>query len=268
MNLIGQPIKHRTFGPGIVTDLSEGTVTICFQNSEKKFIFPDAFRGFLLLKDQKTQRHIEKLIKDRDRAEQKARQDGQAEQERRNRLLNFKVTATSHAVFHIAQDQIHQVIKMGRVSTGTYLSGDSRGKPRVADRMKPHSVCLLTTRPAGENEQERAILGAFMVREDFFGEDAPDGIIEGHPQHRIILSKSSQPSFWKYFGENTPPRWGNTAFKYCSEGVVNRMLADLAESLTSSEQARTAMDFYRYFCKKNQLRPLIKLEEDNAGEAQ
>jgi hypothetical protein len=34
MDLIGQPISHKTFGPGIVTDLTEGIVTVCFQDSE------------------------------------------------------------------------------------------------------------------------------------------------------------------------------------------------------------------------------------------
>lgn len=35
MNIIGQPIKHRAFGPGIVTAITDGIVTVCFQESEK-----------------------------------------------------------------------------------------------------------------------------------------------------------------------------------------------------------------------------------------
>lgn len=266
MNLIGQPVKHKTFGSGIVTDLTEGIVTICFQDNEKKFIYPDAFHDFLILKDQKTQRYIEKQIKDRDIAIQKARQSEQAEEDRKRKLLNFKVTANSHAVFHVAPDQIDQTIRTCQVSTGTYLSGYSKGQPRVADRMKPNSVCLLTTRPNGQDEQERSIIGAFMVNEDFFGEEVHDGIIEGHPQHRISLPKGSCVLFWKYFGQNTPPRWGNTAFKYCSDDVINQMLADMIELVNSSEQENTSVDFYRYFCKINHLRPLIKLEEDKSEE--
>lgn len=268
MNLIGQTVEHRAFGSGIVTDLSDGIVTICFQNNEKRFIYPDAFHSFLTPKDREARLYIEKQIKDQEAAAQKARQAELAEQDRKNKLLNFKIAANSHAVFHVAPEQIDRVVKTCQVSTGTYLSGYSRGMPRVADRMKPNSVCLLTTRLAGKNEQERNILGAFMVGEDFFGEDAHDGIIKGHPQHRMFLPKESQLLFWEYFGQNTHPRWGNTAFKYCSGDVINNILAGMAELLNSSGQKNTAVDFYRYFCKINRLRPLIKLEEDQGEEKQ
>ena len=261
MDLIGQPIKHKTFGSGIVTDLSDGIVTICFQNHEKRFIYPDAFHSFLVLKDREAQRHIENQIKDQEAAAQQARQAEQAEQERKNKLLNFRITANSHAVFHVASEQIDQIIRTCQVSTGTYLSGYSRGTPRIADRMKPNSVCLLTTRRAGKNEEERNIIGAFMVREDFFGEDVHDGVIKGHLQHRIFLPEESRLLFWEHLGQNALPRWGNTAFKYCSEDVINKILADMTELLNTSKQKDTAIAFYRYFCKINRLRPLIKLEE-------
>lgn len=260
MKLIGQPIKHRIFGAGVVTGLAENTVTICFQDSEKKFIYPDAFQNFLILKDPKTQRRIEKEIADREIATQKERRAEQAKQDRKRKMLNFNVTANSHAVFHVAPDRVDQTIRECQVYTGTYLSGYSKGQPRVADRMKPNSVCLLTTRPSGQDEQARIIIGAFMVREDFFGEDVHDGIIKGHPQHRIFLPKESQMLFWKYFGQNTMPRWGNTAFKYCPANVVNQILADMVGLLRSSEQEKTAVEHYRYFCKINELNTLINLE--------
>jgi len=42
----------------------------------------------------------------------------------------------------------------------------------------------------------------------------------------------------------------------------------MTELLNQSEQKNTAMDFYRYFCKINRLRPLINLEECNGKEKQ
>lgn len=266
MNIIGQPIKHKTFGSGIVTALTAGIVTICFQDSEKKFIYPDAFHHFLVLKDQKTQQCIEKQIQDREDAIQKERQAEQEMQDRKRKSLNFKIMANSHAVFNIASDQLHQIIQTNQISTGTYVSGYSKGQPRIAERMKPNSVCLLTERLAEQTERERTILGACMVREDFFGEDFPDGIIEGHPQHRILLPKENRLCLWEYMGQTAPPRWGNTAFKYCSGDVINSILADMVKALEATEQEKTATDFYRYFCKMNQLRPLIKLEDDRAEE--
>jgi len=39
---------HAKFGGGKVSELSNGYVTVCFEQGEKRFIFPDAFEsGFL-----------------------------------------------------------------------------------------------------------------------------------------------------------------------------------------------------------------------------
>ena len=43
MQLIGQSIKHVTFGKGVVTDWNGNVITVCFSAGEKKFIYPDAF---------------------------------------------------------------------------------------------------------------------------------------------------------------------------------------------------------------------------------
>ena len=48
MQLIGQPIKHVTFGKGVVTDWNGNVITVCFSVGEKKFICPDAFSNFLI----------------------------------------------------------------------------------------------------------------------------------------------------------------------------------------------------------------------------
>lgn len=265
MNLIGQSINHRAFGSGVITDLKDGTVTICFQSSEKKFIYPDAFRDFLVFKDQKTQRHIEKEMRDRKTAVEKQWKIEQEERDRKRMMLTFKITPNSHAVFNLSPKQAGQAVQTWRVSTGTYLSGYSKGMPRIADRMKPNSVCLLTARPGGRDEKNRRIIGAFMVKEDFFGESACDGVIEGHPQYRLLASGENQGLFWDYVGQSAPPRWGNIAFKYCSGEVINQILADMVRHSEPGEQTRAAEEFYRYFCKTNRLQPLMKLEEKKAG---
>lgn len=266
MNIIGQPIKHKTFGPGIVTAFTGEIITVCFQDSEKKFIYPDAFKNFLVLKDQKIQQSIERLMGDREAAMQQKKLMEQAEHGRRQKLLNFKVAANSHAVFNIPPEQTENVCRTYTVSTGKYLSGYSKGKPRIADRMKPNSVCLLTECANGQTEKERKIIGAFLVREDFFGADVHDGIIKGNPQYRLLVPAGYQMPFWKYMNQNAPPRWGNTAFKYCSGDTINQILSKLVEIFKTTAQKKSAIDFYRYFCKINSLRPLTQLEEKNSPE--
>lgn len=265
MDLIGQQIKHKTFGSGVVVGQSESVVTICFQDDEKKFIYPDAFHSFLSMKDRKTQQYIEKQIEARDIAAQKERMAEQIRRDQQRKLSNFKVTDNSHAVFDIAPDQIDQAVITGKVYTGRYVYGYYKGQMRAADRMKPNSVCVLTTCPKERDEKERRVIGAFMVKEDFFGKDANDGVIEGHPKHRIFLPKESKVLFWEYLSPDTAPRWGNTKFKYCPADAVNRLLADMKKLLETPQQEETFTAFYRHFCRINQLSPLIKLK-DETGE--
>lgn len=253
MDLIGQPIRHIAFGPGVVTNLAENIMTVCFQDSEKKFLYPDAFDRFLVVEDLKVRRWIEKQLQEQKTAAHRAKLKKLAEQERNSKLLNFKVTLNSHAAFNLVPEEIESAVQAHRVSAGTYLSGCAKGQPRVLDRLKPNSLCLLTARPAGQPEEERKILAVFMVKEDFFGEDVSDGIIEGHLQHRILIPKEHGLPFWPYL-KDVFPRWGSTAYKYCSCEAAGRVLSDLAERPACAAQKDTILDLYRYFCERNHLR--------------
>ena len=62
MQLLGQPITHTTFGKGIVTDWNDHSITVCFNSGEKRFIYPDAFSNFLILKNTDAQEKIQHLI--------------------------------------------------------------------------------------------------------------------------------------------------------------------------------------------------------------
>lgn len=65
MNILGQAVKHKKFGKGVVTALSENKITVCFAGKEKLFLFPDAFPQYLVLKNESMQRKIEKLNEER-----------------------------------------------------------------------------------------------------------------------------------------------------------------------------------------------------------
>ncbi|NLU24299.1 MAG: hypothetical protein GXW99_06215 [Clostridiales bacterium] len=261
MNINGQAIKHKTFGCGVVTDSTADTVTVCFPVGEKKFIYPDAFGAYLELRDTKMQRQITTLIARKEAETSRQRLVEQKEQEHRQRLLNFTIAPNSHAAFHVAPEQTTEICRTYTVSTGRYLSGYSKGEPRIAERMKPNSVCLFTECPR-KIEKERRIIGACMVQEDFFGEDARDGWIQGHPDYRLSVPAGSTMPFWQYFEQTTVHRWGSMAFKYCSGTVMNRILADMVALCADTKQEESAIAFYRYFCRMNRLRPLVELEEE------
>ncbi len=257
MNIKGQAINHNILGGGVVMDLTDDKITICFPQGNKEFVFPDAFKKHLAFTDKKTQQYIISQISEKE--SEKIRQ--QKESELQRKLINFEITANSHAVFDIMPKQTAQVLKTFVVSTGKYLVGHSKGKPRIADRLKPNSVCLITERPTGKPEEKRRIIGAFMVKGDFFGEDCHDGLIEGHPEHRMLIPAENPLLFWEHFSQKATPRWGNTAFKYCSGTAMNQILSKMVQMLEDTDRYDDALAFYQYFCKVNRIRPLLEINQ-------
>jgi hypothetical protein len=254
MQLVGQTICHSTFGNGVVTGCGGDILTICFPAGEKKFIYPDAFAGHLTLENSAMQRKIQGVLTAREEAKTARRQAAQAKQERRRRLCTLRITPHAQAVFDVRPEQRDALFSAWSVSTGTYVSGCSRGQPRIPDRLKPNSLCLLTGRADGAPEGERRILGAFMVEEDFFGSDCRDGIVKAHPVYRLELPRESCLRFWPYITrEPSEQRWGRTALKYCANSTVERVLFDMKTMFLGTEKEEAAERFYQYYCLLNRL---------------
>ena len=258
MNIIGKTVNHKTFGSGTVTALTDKIITISFHGTEKRFIYPDAFKRFLVFKGRHAQEYAEELIREKEAAIQRKKQIEQKENERRQKLLNFKISANSHLVMDVPFEEIDNVFQTLSVSAGTYLSGGSKGLPRVLDRVKPNSICFITSCLNGEEEAERKLIGAFMVEEDFFGDEVSTGIIRGHPKYHIMMPEEHSMLFWTQLNQAVPSRWGGVPFKYCSTSAANRMLSEMVGAVIETEQAAAAQEVYQYFCTINRLRPLIE----------
>ncbi|MGI6013793.1 MAG: hypothetical protein ACOX7K_05865 [Oscillospiraceae bacterium] len=261
--LLGQPVDHIAFGKGIITDISNKIITIHFSQGEKRFLYPEAFSHFLTLKDTAKQKEINAKYNGRLRAEKAARKKECEEQALRRQIRTMKITPNAQAVFDIVMDDAEKMIEHGSISTGCYLSGYSKGEPRIPNRLKPNSVCLLTGLPESNEERDRRILGAFMVKEDFWGKHCTSGIIDAHDEYRICLPSDIALSYWDYFEHNeTLPRWGNVVFKYFSNNTMQKILLDIKKLLENTEQETVIGGFYRYFCDVNRL----PLEQTENGE--
>lgn len=260
MQLIGQPIKHNKFGRGIVTDWKDSIITVCFEIGEKRFIYPDAFANFLILQNDVIQQQIQEILNTREAKKEEERKILQEIQERRNMLNSLKISPQSQAVFDIKPDKIDTVFDSWVVETGSYISGYSKGFPRIPDRLKPNSMCLLTARNKQQTEEKRRVIGAFMVEDDFLGSYCRDGIIHAHSCYRLQLPLEQQSLFWPYIvKEPQKQRWGNVPFKYMSNYAAEKILFDLKSRVCEDEQ-RCIEEFYQYFCEMNRLQPRIEVE--------
>ena len=63
MQLVGQAVRHKAFGQGVIKDCSGNIVTISFRQGDKRFIYPDAFAKFLTLKNQSIQNELKAIYK-------------------------------------------------------------------------------------------------------------------------------------------------------------------------------------------------------------
>jgi hypothetical protein len=262
--LLGQPVRHISFGRGIITDVSNKIITIRFSQGVKKFLYPDAFSGFLTLKDAEKQVEINAKYNRRLRDEETERKKYCERKERSRQLRTMKIAPNSQAAFHVDGRAAKKIIESGSVSTGCYLSGYSKGEPRIPNRLKPNSACLLTALPEGEPEEKRRILGVFMVNEDFWGDQCRNGIIDGHSRHRVVLPEKLCLSYWEYIDHGAAlPCWGKIKFKYIPNTAMQKILFAICQSFAGTQQEPDAKAFYQYFCELNRLSafPLKETEQ-------
>ncbi|WP_230406883.1 hypothetical protein [Blautia liquoris] len=254
MRVIGKEVKHKAFGQGTITSHSGNIVTVSFSKEDKKFIYPDAFDSFLTFKNQSDQNEISIICNSKLEKENAQKKVLEEKQEHRQRLLSLKITPKSQAAFNIDLNDLNEIFSSGTISTGYYLSGHSKGEPRIPSKLRPNSACLLTGRSSKTTEKERRILGVIMVKDDFWGDSCKNGIVELHDKYRIRLDPKKSMLYWDYFDGSDPlPRWGNTAFKYFSNSTMQRILLEIKKKSRNAENEKEINAFYQYFSDINHL---------------
>lgn len=253
MQLEGKSICHVKFGKGIVKEAEGKYITVLFQQGEKKFLYPDAFMKFLIMMDKKTQAKIDIILDGMITEEEKEREDEKKKQEQLHRIQSLKIEQNSQAAFGLIQNDRQDVFDSWNIFSGRYLSGKSKGEPKIPTNLKLNSACLLTECINGESEKNRRITGAFMVTEDFDGSSCHNGIIKSHDIYRIKLEENETLFFWDYFQAKDQSKWGRSEMKYITIKTMQTILKDLEDKISDSKRKSLMADFYEYFCFVNRL---------------
>lgn len=257
MNLLGEAVKHKRFGKGVITGLSDNKITICFAKSQKLFLFPDAFTQHLTLKNNSIQKKVEKLNDERLQVIKAKKQKFEKEKEYKNRLYTMKIPLKSQVAYDILEKEIRD---FEYIDAGCILSGDMKGRSRTPSNVQPNSAIILTDCGNG-GEDERCIIGLAMVDECFWGKESKDGQIKLHKKHKIILPDENRISFWKYFERGAFPRkWGKVPFKYFQNQTMHKIIFDICCMGIGTNQEKEIMDLYSYFCSVNRI-PEKKIAE-------
>ncbi len=65
MILTQKGVQHKVFGRGQILQLEDACLIVRFACGEKRFVFPDAFAGFLTFEDENAQAQVDALLEDK-----------------------------------------------------------------------------------------------------------------------------------------------------------------------------------------------------------
>ncbi|HHY09835.1 MAG TPA: malate synthase [Firmicutes bacterium] len=269
MNLLNEAVKHESFGEGNVVEYTDSYIKVRFPLGEKKFVFPDAFGIHLTLLDEKIASRVEaikqKVEEKRAKKEKKRQKERALEYERQQRMLererlmrSHRLSPASQAVFWVDEEEEERIFTEWQVFTSVRKSGKHKGKPNRLVRLHPNSACLITAREPDVPEEERRILGVFMVRENFLGKLSEDGFIPAHSRFRLRLSpeESKKMLFWKYYKNKRYPTnmtWNSGRHRYFDNVWMAQILRDILELKKGSAEEEMLEDFIEHFHHLNQL---------------
>lgn len=270
MSLISKQVKHGTFGMGNIVECNDSYIEVQFETSTKKFVFPDVFERHITLVDQsgaeaklireKIQAKEEEYKKEalRIKKEKALKQEELDFLKRKSQMKNRRIDPDIQSVFWCEDQEEEKIFTEWKVFTGTVKSGDKKGQPKRLARITQNSACLITSRESDMAEENRLILGAFMVDESFDVDMCEDGYIPAHPVYRIRLSKqeSDKMLFWNYYVDKRFPNrmtWNSGRQRYFDNIWMAQILRDIVSLRQEPQEREEAQNFFSSFCKINRI---------------
>lgn len=269
MNIVNKVVKHENFGEGSIVKCNHSVIEVEFETGNKKFIFPDAFASHLTILDQNMASDIKRLIEDSEIERKKIELEMETkrlietqERERRLEVEKFmksnKIHPSAQAVFWCQEEDIEETFADWRVYAGVIKSGAKKGEPNRPIRMHQNSACLLTKRSTEESEDQRKIIGMYMVHETFSGNQCEDGYIPAHSIYKIRLTEeeSEKMLFWNYYINKRYPQnttWNTGIYRYFENICMAQILSDIVYLKAEDQEKEMAQNFYKHFCKMNNI---------------
>lgn len=249
MDLLGQTVRHKLFGKGVITDLCQDRLTVRFGESQRCFMYPDAIPRFLTLEDSAIQDRIEDINNRREEKLERERHRQEEKDKYRRRLLNMKIPPRCQAAYNLPRDW-DPASRL--LPTGSYLSGYMKGQPRLPSNIQPNSALLLTS--CQGSEQERRIDGIAMVDIHFWGDECKDGQIVLHPDMLIMLPEEDRALFWPCLEDKAvPASWGRIPFRYVQNSIMEGIISDMLRNSKDKPWQEKALALDEYYSKLNRV---------------
>ena len=269
MNLINKEVTHKQFGIGSIVKHNDSIVEIHFATENKKFVYPDGFGKHLKLHDKSDANSLELIIQEKEieRREKQCKREEEEKLQRKNRELrleheklmrNHKLHSESQLAFWCDTEEKNRTFSEWKVFSGVTKSGTNKGMPSKPIRLFPNSAVLLTALDSDKHEKDRRIIGVYMVEEDFIGKLCEDGYIPAHSKYRLQLTEqeSDQMLFWEYYvNEKSPHKmtWNSGKHRYFDNTWMAQILLRIVSLKSDPKEREMAQQFFKYFCKKNNI---------------
>ncbi len=269
MDLTNKQVLHKCFGKGNIVDCDDSYMLINFKTGNKKFVYPDAFDGYLQLVEKKAADSVEKLLqlqrKERKIEEDKIEKEKAQVFEEQQRMERIKKLVKSHKIhdssqlaFNCDAEELDNIFTDWNIFTGTIKSGVNKGKINKLIRAHQNSACLITSKDLGSPEKDRYIAGLYMVDEKFIGRLCEDGYIPAHTDYKIKLSEDEYKKmpFWKYYANSKYQNnitWNSGRYRYFDNIWMAQILKDLIELRSEEKEQDISQEFFDYFCFVNNI---------------
>lgn len=268
MNLINKKVTHKSFGIGSIVKHNDSSIEINFETENKMFVYPDVFGKYLTIHDKNDAKSLEIIIQEKE-MERKEEETKKEEEKKRLRqknelrleheklMKNHKLHPESQMVFWCDTEEQKNITEW-QVFSGVIKSGNNKGKPNKPIRLHQNSAILLTSVDSNATEKDRRILGVYMVNEDFVGKLCVDGYIPSHSKYKIELTEeeANQLPFWKYYIDAKSPEkvtWNTGKYRYFNNLWMAQILFDIVALKNDPQEKELAQQFFKHFCKMNQI---------------
>lgn len=253
MNLIGEKVVHKTYGEGVVSEIKENKIEVVFDSLVKLFLYPDAFEKHLHMSNKKAQSYVKRELSKMNKIKMQEQEDIKTHIQAIIHMKKKKVSTNSQAVFALDKETLENIQNNWKLFTGYTKTGKRRGEPKIPKLINMNSACLLTMKEEGDKEENRIIVGIFMVIEYFIGEKCNTGIIPAHEKYRILWDDDQEKlKFWDFLPEHLRlEKWGSSEVKYMTSSVIKRIL-EAMEKVSTGEMQERVKSFYQYFIELNE----------------
>ncbi|MGN0162750.1 MAG: hypothetical protein ACI4EA_04085 [Candidatus Ornithomonoglobus sp.] len=254
--LINKRVIHKLWGTGVITEASGKAVKVDFNGEIKKFVYPDAFKRFLVFEENNLQEKTDNLLEERNKreaeekeAEERARRLAQKLQQLEKFRKEKEKRSGRREVRHD-----NPAFRCESVFTGDGViraGADSRGKARRFRGLEANKLAILTAAGMGIGESNRMILEVFLIDDVFEGNEYREGFVKSSPKYRIRLTgeEASRLRFWDYCKSAGMVKWGTGLFRDVDDKTAAKLLEDIVRIKKDTEAEDTAKELYDYFYK-------------------